>query len=40
MWQVQANLASPAVGQGGLHRLQREHTSETDLAQEEKGGKN
>ena len=30
-------LASPSVGQGGLHRLQSEPTSETDLAQEEKG---
>jgi len=40
MWQVETNLASPSVGQGGLHRLQSEHTSEADLAQEEKGGKN
>jgi len=38
MRQVQANLASPSVGQGGLHRLQSKPTSETDLAQEEKGG--
>jgi len=36
---VQANLASPSVGQGGLHRLQSKHTPETDLAQEEKVGK-
>jgi len=38
MRQAQANLASPPVGQGGLPRLQGEHTSETDLVQEEKGG--
>jgi len=37
MRQVQANLASPPVGQGGLQRLQGEPTPETDLAQE-KGG--
>jgi len=38
MQQVQAKLISPSVGQGGLHRLQSEHTSETDLAQKEKRG--
>jgi len=31
-------LVSPSIGPGGLHRLQSEPTSETDLAQEEKGG--
>jgi len=40
MRKVQTNLASPPVGQGRMHRLQSEHTSKADLAQEEKGGKN
>ena len=40
MRQVQTNLASHPVGQGRMHRLQSEHTSEADLAQKEKGGKN
>jgi len=39
MRQVQTNLASPPIGQGRMQLLQREPTSEADLAQEDKGGK-